>query len=99
MSRQLPIANAVQHLNEKGRRVLWCCRVISERCIVDSLHHLRAKTRLSRTRTATTSGAVHTRHNKDRFLHRGFTSQVYNQTTYRCNTQTQRKRGKEITVK
>lgn len=42
---------------------------------------------------------VRTRRDKDRFLHRDFTSQVYDQTTHRCNTQTQRKRGKEITVK
>lgn len=97
--RHLPITNAVQHLNEKGRRVLRCCRVLSEGCAIDSLHHLCAKTCLSRARTPATSGAVHTHHNKDGFLHREFTSQVYNQTAYRCNTQTQRKRGKEITVK
>lgn len=63
------------------------------------MDHLRAKRCLSRARTVAVSGAARTRHNKDGFLHRGFTSQVYDQTTYRCNTQTQRKRGKEITVK
>jgi len=99
MSGHLPIASAVQHLNEQGRRFLQCHKVISERCIINSLHHLRAKTRLTRTRTTSTSGAVHTRRNKDGFLHREFTSQVYDQTTYKCNTQTQRKQGKDITVK
>lgn len=33
MSGPLPVANAVQHLNEKGRRVLWRHRVISERLV------------------------------------------------------------------
>lgn len=86
MGRHLPIANAVQHLKKKGRRVLWCRRVISETCIVDSLSHLCAKMGLSRARIAAMSGAAHTCHNKDRFLLREFISQVYDQTTYRCNT-------------
>lgn len=70
--------------------------LISERYSID---HLEAKRCLSRTGTVAISGAAPTCHNKDGFLHRDFTSQVYDQTTYRCNTQTQRKRGKERTVK
>lgn len=96
MSEQLLTENAVQHLNEKGRRVLWWSRVISERDVTD---YLRAKRCLSRTRTVAMSGAVHTCPNKDWFLHRDFTSKVYDQTTYRDNTQTQKKRRKETTVK
>lgn len=96
MSEQLLRANAVQHLDEKDRRVVCWWGVISERNNID---HLGAKRYLSRAGTVASSRAVHTHHNKDGFLHRDFTSQVYDQTTHRCNTQTQRKRGKEITVK
>lgn len=55
-SGHLPIAHAVQHLNEESKRDLWCCRVFSENCITDSFHHLCTKLYLSRTRAATMSG-------------------------------------------
>lgn len=62
----LPIAHAVQYLNEAGWRVF--CVVGSENCITDGFHHFHTKRYLSRTRAAAMSGLC-TACNKDRFLH------------------------------